>query len=62
MAGTVEQEAAIWKKLHDTREEHVEQARRARDYQAKLHRKSNTIQLLLRRYFDLVYRMKMGGK
>lgn len=34
MAGTQEVEAAIWKKLHDTREEHVEQARRARDAQA----------------------------
>jgi hypothetical protein len=34
--GTVEVEAAIWKKLHDTRYEHVEQARRARDAQANL--------------------------
>lgn len=28
--------AAIYKKLHDQREEHVEQARRARDLQAEL--------------------------
>lgn len=62
MAGTQEVETAIWKKLHDNRGAHIEQARRARDYQAKLHRKSNTIQLLLRRYFDLVYRMKIGER
>lgn len=34
MAGTQEHEAAIWKKLHAQREEHIEQARRARDMQA----------------------------
>lgn len=28
--------AAIYKKLHDQREEHVDQARRARDLQAEL--------------------------
>lgn len=31
--GTNEVEQAIWKKLHDRRYEHVEQARRARDRQ-----------------------------
>lgn len=31
--GTVEVEAAVYKKLHDRREEHVELARRARDCQ-----------------------------
>lgn len=34
--GTVEVEAAVYKKLHDQRYEQVEQARRARDAQANL--------------------------
>ena len=54
--------AAIYKKLHDTREEHVEQARRARDMQAELHRKSWQIERLLRIHDDLIYRLKIGDK
>lgn len=33
---SVPDHAAIYKKLHENREEHIEQARRARDMQAEL--------------------------
>ena len=50
-----ERTAAVYAKLHKDRELHIEQARRARDMQAVLYRKSQTIQLLLNRYFDIFY-------
>jgi hypothetical protein len=42
--GTVEVETAIWKKLHDNRYDHVEQARRARDAQINLARAEEVIE------------------
>lgn len=56
MAGTVEQEAAIWKKLHDNREEHIEQARRARDMQVMLAAHG----LTPKKYEDFVYTGEMA--
>ena len=42
--GTVEVEQAIWKKIHENRYEHVEQARRARDAQADLARMGEVLE------------------
>lgn len=52
--GTVEVEAAIYKKLHDQRYEQVEQARRARDAQANLARMDE----VLEEYSDEVFYLR----
>lgn len=43
---SVPDHAAIYKKLHENREEHIEQARRARDMQAELERLKAIIRCL----------------